>query len=224
MRFVVATAARPDGEAATTTSPIRIFLTVRRSMSILIAAAVCGVATAWLGTVEVAVPTVAAQGQGRIPMWRLLAMGAAVLPVLAMHSHLADLEQGVTRSLRRAQRMHLVGMGVGCASLFLAFAALALHPLVLLVVLRSWLAWYGMAMLAGVVLGWRLAWTLPAIVAVILMYWGYQNGDYRWWEFSARPYDDQGALMLSLGLLAAGLVAFWMTPWRRRRLRVSRRR
>ena len=163
------------------------------------------------------------QGPGRIPLWRLVAMGAATLPVLALHSQLADLEQGVTQRLRQMQRRHLAGMGLGCAVIYLGFATLTLHPLVLLVIGRAWLAWYGLALLAGVVAGWRLAWTLPATVAVILWYWGYQgDGHYYWWEFSVRPYDDIPSLLLSVSLLGIGLTAYSVTPWRRRRwLRTS---
>ncbi|MFV2011272.1 MULTISPECIES: hypothetical protein [unclassified Micromonospora] len=216
---MVATARR-ENEATATAVPAHIFLAVRRTRSILLAVAVCGVLTAWLGTVEVAVPSVVDHGQGRIPLWRLLAIGAAVLPVLAMQSHLADLEQGVTRSLSRMQRTYLAGMTVSCASIFLALAALTIDPEILLVMLRSWLAWFGLALLAGVFLGWRLAWTLPALVAVVFFYWGYHSGgDYWWWEFSIRPYADVPALLLSLGLFAVGLAAYRMTPWRRRHLR-----
>ncbi|MDG4768572.1 hypothetical protein O7632_31440 [Solwaraspora sp. WMMD406] len=212
--------ARRESEATATAAPIRIFLAVRRTRSILLAVAACGVLTAWLGTVEVAVPSAVDHGQGRIPLWRLLAIGAAVLPVLGMRSHLADLEQGVTRTLRRVQRIHLAGIAVACVSIFLALAALTIDPVILLVMLRSWLAWFGLALLAGVLLGWRLAWTLPALVAVTFFYWGYHSGgDYWWWEFSIRPYADVPALLLSIGLFAVGLVAYSMTPWRLRRLR-----
>ncbi|GGM32395.1 hypothetical protein GCM10012279_59180 [Micromonospora yangpuensis] len=93
-----------------------------------------------------------------------------------------------------------------------------LRPAVLAVIARSWLAWLGLALLAGAILGWRLAWTLPAATAVVLWYWGYSgNQEYRWWEFSARPHDDLPSFLLSVALLAVGLTAYAATPWRLRR-------
>lgn len=151
-------------------------------------------------------------------------MGAAVLPVLAIQSHLTGLEEGATRALRRMRRIHLAAMAAGCAAIYLSIAALTLHPLILLVIARSWLAWYGLALLAGVLIGWRHAWTLPATVAIVLWYWGYQGGEYRWWEFSVRPHDDLPSLLLSVALFAAGLIALSATPWRRHRLRAALRR
>ncbi|MFV2097707.1 hypothetical protein ACFHW1_19865 [Micromonospora sp. LOL_014] len=82
---------------------------------------------------------------------------------------------------------------------------------------RSWLAWTGLALLSGMWLGWRLAWTGPALVAVILFYWGTsRQGEYFWWEFTARPGDDLASLLLSAAILAIGLGAYAATPWRRR--------
>lgn len=218
---MLATARRGAELAAT---PVRVFFAVRRTRSVLVATVLCGALTAWLGTVDVPVPTISAQGPGRIPIWRILAMGAAVLPVLAVQSHLASLEEGVTQTLRRMRRIHLAAMAAGCASIYLSIAALTLHPLIVVVMTRSWLAWYGLALLAGVLIGWRNAWTLPATVAIILWYWGHQGGEYRWWEFSARPHDDLPSLLLSVAFLAAGLVARSATPWRRHRLRTALRR
>jgi hypothetical protein len=96
--------------------------------------------------------------------------------------------------------------------------ALVIRPQALAVLARAWLAWFGLALLAGALLGWRLAWALPSGAAVVLWYWGLQGNDqYRWWEFSSRPYDDVPSLLLSVALLAIGVTAYIATPWRRRR-------
>lgn len=196
------------------------FLTARPARSVLVAAALLGALTAWLGTRQASVPVAQTEGTAIIPLWRMLAMGAAVLPVLALHSRMADLEVVPTRRLRAWQRCYLAGMNLGCAALYLGISATALHPLVLVIIGRSWLGWCGLALIAGALLGWRLAWTLPATVSVVLIYWGYQGeGKYHWWEFSARPHDDLPSLLLSAALLAAGLVAYSATPWRRQRIR-----
>lgn len=180
-----------------------------------------GALTVWRGASAAPVPTAVEMGQATIPLWRLLAMGAAVLPVLALHSRLADLEAVATRRLRQSQLLYLGGMSLACLVIYLGVSAIALHPLVLVIMARSWLAWFGLALVAGVILGWRLAWTLPALAATVLIYWGYQRGgDYQWWEFSARPHDDFASLLISVALCAFGLTAYWSTPWRRRRLAI----
>jgi hypothetical protein len=203
-------------------SPAASFLTIRRAMSVVVAVVGLGVLTAWLGLREAPVPAAVDGGLATIPLWRLLAMGAAVLPVLALHSRLADLEVVMTRRLRRCQRTFLGTMSLGCAAIYLGLSAITLQPLVLVIIGRSWLAWSGLALLAGALLGWRLAWTLPTTMSVVLAYWGYHGRDqYQWWEFSARPHDDLPSLVLSTAVLAAGLVAYGTTPWRRRRLIAS---
>jgi hypothetical protein len=137
-----------------------------------------------------------------------------------MRSHLADLEQPLTRRLRRFQRGYLIVTAVGSALLYLGIAAVTLPLPLLITGARSWAAWYGLALLAGVVLEWRLAWTLPALTAVILWYWGYADGHFAWWEFSARAPGDLRTLALSAALLGVGLAAYWLTPWRRAALRI----
>lgn len=198
-------------------SPTWLFLAARRAWTVLVAVVLLGALTAWFGAQTAMVPAAVEGGLAAIPLWRLLAMGAAVLPVLALHSRLADLEVVATQRLRRHQRTYLCAMSLGCATIYLGISATTLHPLVLVIMGRSWLAWWGVALVAGALLGWRLAWTLPAVMSVGFAYWGYHDG-YRWWEFSARPHDDLPSLALSVGLLAAGLAAYAATPWRRRRL------
>jgi hypothetical protein len=190
---------------------------------VLVAAALLGALTAWLGTRVASVPTATDEATTVIPLWRLLAMGAAVLPVLAVHSRLADLEVVATRRLRLYQRAYLCAMSAAGATIYFGLSAITLPPDVLATIGRSWLGWCGLALLAGALLGWRLAWTLPVTAGVVLAYWGHRGGEqYQWWEFSARPPDDLPSLLLSLTLLSCGLAAYWATPWRRRRFTVRR--
>ncbi|MFC4149038.1 hypothetical protein ACFO0M_22520 [Micromonospora mangrovi] len=198
--------------------PVRLFLAVRPARTMLAVTVLLGALTAWLGLVETPVPTAVEAGSASIPLWRMLTMGVAVLPVLGMHSPLATLELVATRRLRSMQRIYLAGLGVGSAVIYLGICAFVMQREIVEIMARSWIAWFGLALLAGAVLGWRLAWTLPATVAVVLSYWGYTGGQqYRWWEFTARPADDLPSLLLSAALLALGLIAYAATPWRRRR-------
>ncbi|QOC94174.1 hypothetical protein [Micromonospora craniellae] len=205
------------------TSPLRLFLAVRPARTVLAVTVLLGALTAWFGLVQTTIPMAVQEGKPTIPLWRMIAMGAAVLPVLALTSPLADLEQVTTQRLRSMQRRYLAGLSVGCAAIYLFICSIMLHPAVLTITARSWIAWFGLALIAGAILGWRLAWTLPSGTALVLWYWGYSgNQHYQWWEFSARPHDDLPSLVLSVALLAAGLAAYAATPWRRRRW--SRRR
>lgn len=199
-------------------TPVRAFLAARRAPTALSATVIVGALTAWIGRYAASLPSAVESGAVGVPLWRMLAMGAAVAPVMSLHSRLADLELMATRCLRRQQRIYLAGMSLGCMTGYLCLSAITLSPPVLAVIARSWLAWYGLALIAGVCVGWRLAWTLPVAIAGILFYWGYHgSGQYAWWEFSARPYDDVPSFLLSVALFAAGLTAYWATPWRRRR-------
>ncbi|MDG4765519.1 hypothetical protein O7632_15645 [Solwaraspora sp. WMMD406] len=201
------------------TVPVKLFLSARPAASILGVVVLLGALAAWFGTVKTPLPQAAGQDSAIIPLWRLLVMGAAVLPVIGLASPLAGLELAATRRLRSMQRFYLAGSGVGSAVIFLGISALAMQPAVVAIMARGWIAWFGLALVAGAVLGWRLAWTLPSVIAVVLWYWGFGGNDqYRWLEFSARPYDDVPSLVLSATLLAVGLAAYAVTPWRRRRL------
>lgn len=221
---MVATAGRRAEPGRARRGGARTFLTVRRVPSALLAIVLAGALTAWLGMYETGLP-MAARSNTTVPLWRLLAMGAAVVPVVSLHSGLADVEVVATGRLRWAQRWYLVVAGVGGGVLYLAVSALTVPPSLLLIIARSWPAWLGLALVSGMVVGWRLAWTLPVATGSVLWYWGDQgNAHYRWWEFSARPSDDLPSLLLSAALLAVGLVAYSVTPWRRRRLAFWRSR
>jgi hypothetical protein len=199
--------------------PFPLFLMVRPVRTVLAVAAALGVLVAALGAVETAIPTAVDEGRATIPLWRLLTMGAAVVPVLGLTSPLAGLELAATRRLRSMQRGYLAILSVAAMTLYLGACALVMPLHAVLVNARASIAWFGLALIAGVVIGWRLAWTLPAATAVVLWYWGYQGNDrHFWWEFSAAPYDDVPALLLSMVLLAAGLIAYAATPWRLRGL------
>ncbi|WBB97000.1 hypothetical protein O7543_19680 [Solwaraspora sp. WMMA2080] len=159
-------------------------------------------------------------GQVSVPLWRMLAMAASVFPVLALQSNLGALESVATAHLKRLTWLYAVAMAITCWLLYLVPAGITLPIEALAITLRALIAWYGISLLSGVILGWRLAWAMPVTTIVFLWYWGYSSqGYYLWWEFTARPPNDVPSLILSGALLLIGIVAYSATPWRRYRLR-----
>ncbi|MDP9793614.1 hypothetical protein J2S43_002126 [Catenuloplanes nepalensis] len=199
-------------------SPMRAFIAARLGWGALAACAVLGLLTAAIGGQDAPIPTALENGTAVVPMWRLFAMGAGVVPVLGLYSRLHDLELPGD-PLRRAQHRYLAAIVVLCAATYLAIAAAGLHPLVLLMIARSLPGWLGLALISGRLFGWRLAWIAPVLASIVLNYWGSGEvpGTYRWWEFTARPHDDPTAAGISLVLGAAGLLGYLITPWHLRR-------
>jgi len=176
--------------------------------------------TAWLGLRQAPVPTAAQDADAALPVWRLLTMGAGMLPALGLHSRLRDLEEMSTRPHRQAEQRYLIGLSVACAAAFLAFASMTLNPAQITVVARSLLGWLGLSLISGRLFGWQLAWALPLAVSGVLTYWGGGAGNgYTWWQFTARPHNDVPSLLLSACLLAAGALAYSASAWRRKSLR-----
>ncbi|NIL59532.1 hypothetical protein [Salinispora arenicola] len=214
-----ATASRA-AEASERKHALNLFFAIRSAPAVLAAAALLGAVTAWFGLVETPMPSALAQEKVTLPLYRLLVLGVAVLPVVALHSPLADLEVVATSRFRARQRLFLASLSASSAAIFLGTSALVISAPVVEIMARSWLAWFGLALISGSLLGWRLSWMLPSFVAVALWYWGTaSSGQYQWWEFSARPSDDLPSHIISVVLLAAGLVMYAATPWRRRLLR-----
>ena len=179
-----ATASRGVG-AVPAPQPVWLFVKTRAARTAVVGSIAVGVLTAWLGLVEARLPTAAEEGQAVIPLWRMLVIAAAVLPVLALSSPLASLEVTATHRLRRVQRYYIFSLATGSAVIYLSISALAIHFSLLAMIARASVAWFGLALLAGRLLGRRLAWTLPSIVAIVLWFWGYQKDGYPWWEFTA---------------------------------------
>lgn len=191
------------------------FLRVRSTSSCVLLAVMLGVTVALIGQRSAAIPVLINRSAPALPTWRLLAMGAGVLPALSLHSSLSDLEHVSTSKHREVERRYLVAVSGVCMGAFIGGAAVSLPMNVVLVVFRSLLAWLGLALVSGRVLSWRLAWVLPAVVlAMLLGAGGGGGGQYAWWEFSVQEYDNLPSLLLSLLVSACGLLAFASTPWR----------
>jgi hypothetical protein len=148
-------------------------------------------------------------------MWRLLAMSLGVLPTLAMHSELDSLEDSSHSTARSTLAFYFFPFTLLLCTVYLTLATIGLSLSTAAIIARSIPGWLGLALIGGRVLGWRLSWVFPAGATCFLVYWGGNGpGVYSWWEFSARPYNDLPAAIVSLLLLLIGILAYWVTPWR----------
>lgn len=164
---------------------------------------------------QVALPNASGPG-APVEFLRLFAVTTGVLPVLTLTSALDELESTAAGDFQRF-RTRILLLGFVASSACITLGALvggdvsALQRLA-----RALPAWFGLALLSGRLLGWRLSWVLPWGVVSALIYWGFDGAarDYRWWEFTAQPIWHRPSLALSCGLLAVGLGAYASTPWR----------
>lgn len=202
----------PTTDLAWAFSPVRQFAAVRRAWGALALAVLLGALSAWIGLLELPVPAAAAGGS-TIPVWQLLGVAVGAAPVLALHSHARDLEAR-TDVHRRTEHRYLAGLTAACFGAHLALAALTLPAANTGVLARALLGWLGVALVSGRVLGWRSGWVLPAVVMSVLSFWGPAGGGHSWWEFTAQPLHDVPSLLLAVLLLATGLAAHALTPWR----------
>ena len=197
-------------------SHIRSFLRLRRCVPLAVAASAIGLLTVAFGAIEAATPSI--DGGGSVQLWRLLGMGAGIVPALALYSPQEALEKAATLPLRRMEHWVLFTLFAWSAVFFSAAVALVLPSFAVLIALRALPAWFGIALVSGRILGWKLSWVLSTSAACVLVYWGESSGSFAWWEFTARHPGDVPSAMLSLALFAIGLVSYSMTPWRIARL------
>ncbi|MFP3988957.1 hypothetical protein U9R90_15945 [Streptomyces sp. E11-3] len=194
---------------------------VRRPGSILLVVLLVGLAVAWLGDRTTPLPTVeGARGAGT-PGWRMLAMFAGVLPLLSLHSRMAGLEAVGTARFHRGRAWRLTVLWATSMAVFTGVCAVSVEGRVLEVMAVALPGWTGLGLLGGRLLGWRQCWILPAQVLCVVGYWGVEDGagGYPWWDFTHAPVAERPmGLGISLGLLVAGMIAYWVTPWRVRSL------
>lgn len=166
-------------------------------------------------------PTAAGDGSAGSPGWRVFAMFAGVLPLLALRSPMAELEALGSSRFHRSRGLRLAGLWGASVLLFLGIAAVAVEGRVLGAMAVALPGWAGLGLLGGRALGWRQAWVLPGIVLCAVTYWGFDDagGTYPWWDMTRAPVTENplGALVSAV-LLLTGLLAFSLTPWRLRRL------
>lgn len=198
--------------------PLLLYLHSRRIWAaVALTVALCA-AVLLIGAIEVSVPASGADsGFHPVPTWRILAAGVTFGPVLSCHSPFGELE-AATHGWRNVQAAVLLVHLVLAAALFVATCLVAFGGTLALLTLRGIIGWTGVALIAGRIFGWRLAWVGPLTLLPVMLFWGLaEEPHYQWWEFTARQVDDPAAWMVAGVLLAAGIAAWGVGPWQRRR-------
>jgi len=201
------------------------YLSTRKALWLLAIVAVLGVVAAGWGSAEASTPT-AEDSRGEIvPLWRLLGLGAALVPVLTLASPMQALEEAAGRSYHRLRTAVLAAAFLVSSGCILTGAAIGASTHAIPLIARALPAWFGLALISGRVLAWHHAWVGPGAVMCVLLYWGPNNSSegYDWWEFTARDAGHMPSLLLSVGLFACGLAAYSLTPWRLRSILRPRR-
>jgi hypothetical protein len=191
------------------------YLSVRKIRWLIGVAVLTGALVACFGSIEVATPTATGEGT-TVQFWRLFSVAAGSLPVLSLTSSLQDLEAVAGAQFHRCRRLILGIVFLVSGLLVLAGAAFTGDITVVERAARALLAWFGLALISGRLFGWRLSWVAPWVAVCAILYWGY-DGDgrsFRWWEFTAQPIGHVPSLVLTALLLSAGLIAYYLTPWR----------
>ncbi len=148
-------------------------------------------------------------------------MFAGVLPLLSLHSPMAELEDCATNRFHRGRAVRLAGLWLVSMALFLSVSAVEIEGRVLEIMAVALPGWTGLGLLSGRLLGWRQSWGLPAVALCALTYWGAGGVDdtHLWWDFTIQPARAHPmGLAVSLALLSLGLGAYVLTPWRLRLL------
>lgn len=173
---------------------------------------VLAVTDAVFGTVQLTFPAahVPLSYRGLIPV------GLAFLAVRSLEGP-GEQTASVGHRYARAQRLHLL-LAVGLACLLVGSAELAsIDSAAAAVGVRSVLVWSGLALLSGSLLGWSLCWVLPVASLFPLTYWEADaTGGLRWWFWVGQPASYMPCWILASAALGLGLLARWLTPWRRR--------
>lgn len=147
-------------------------------------------------------------GMARLPAAVAAALGAAVILATTLHSPTPELEATCPSPWRAWQGAHaLVLLVTGVALLAPALPATTYGMGVLL---RDLVGLLGLALLAALVVGPRLAWTLPcAYSATVYLSAGAGDTGLRSvWAFQQQPAGSTAAWLTAVILGAAGLLAW----------------
>jgi len=192
-----------------------LYLSTRKVHLIILGAVALGVATAVWGSWEAATPAALDGNETHVPLWRLFAVGSAILPVLSLTGPLDTLEAAAGPAYFRLRHTVLFATFAVSFACIVYGGALQAEAGTVPLVVRATPAWFGLALLSARILGRRSAWILPWAVMCALIYWGPRGqGAYHWWDFSASPPATTSTAWLSAALFALGVGAHLLTPWR----------
>lgn len=173
-----------------------------------------GVLVVLMGANEVAAPVSALQ-ETEVPFRRLFALVAGAIPVAVLASPMASLEAVATQRHLWFERSTLVFAALFGVVCVLADSVADTDWSLVAQLSRTYLAGFGVALIAGKVLGWRLAWVGPWVILAFVIFVGYDSSSqtYRWWDVTARPSGDVRSWLLSIAIVGFGFIAYTWSLW-----------
>jgi hypothetical protein len=170
-----------------------------------------------LGSLRLGLPS--ASGFVTFPARRELPIVFAVLAVGTLNSRMSAFDLNATVGVRRAKNLILALASVYSVAAVMLAESLATGPASGVVYARSVVISIGLALLSGRLWGWGFAWILPIATIFPTVYYGRDALNVvRWWDWTSQPASFPLAWLEAVVSLAIGLTAYWLTPWRRRRI------
>ncbi len=194
---------------------VRLFARTRRLGLVVTLIITVAAIAATIGSVQIGAPS-ASSGGTVISFARLLTIVAGTLPVLLLTTQLSEIETAASGGPQRLEGLILAAT-ILTATAFMAIAALASTGAgTVPATVRATAAWFGIALITGRLLGWRLCWVGPCLALSALIFWGFDStaGHFRWWEFTAYGPTPVSTQALSIGLTVGGVLCYLLTPWR----------
>lgn len=194
---------------------LSLYVRSRHPVGLLVGLIVVSACESLFGTKAMQLPAATGAGTVTIPFRYELPIVAASLVVGSLHAGMDALEESGSWPLRQAQVGHVIGWFGFTVTLGLVAGVVTGPTGDVVVPLRGFVGWIGLALMAGRLLGWRLCWTLPIVTVFPLIYFGYDDGGSpRWWNWATPTSQNAVAWLVALGFLGAGMASMASTPWR----------
>lgn len=193
--------------------PVTLYLRSRHVLVALLVMAALGTVSALAGG---RLLTLLAEDDGSVMPYRyVLTMLMAALAVASLASPVPQTDMGDTGPLARARAVHLGGLLVAGVALC-GLAETAADSGQAWETMRSYVFWYGLALVSGALSREALAWMLPTVALFPLVWWGSATGTPEAWNWATAPADRWLSWGMSIAALAAGLLCLGLVAALRR--------
>lgn len=197
--------------------PPRAFVRSRHVASLTAAASIISAAIFTVGKRWAELPSVSGSAV-QLQIWMILACGLATLPAALADSELAELEEAASGTLRRHELLLIIAGVAATGALLAGTVWLRVGIDAALLSLRILAAWLGLALLSGRLFGTHRFWALPGI-ALVLVNVTNSTPAPLWVQVITGVPEHWPSLLCATSVLAVGLLARYLTPWRMKTLR-----